>query len=119
MLDLKDFRSTSTAKIIVNFQGAPDTEWQYSSPVRTFEPDEAAITYEYDAASQWWGVTHVAVSGYRVLKPGKNGERRIGQERGIYEWYSFSGVLRESLPEWLSRLTEEVRPTGALGLPTL
>lgn len=120
MIDITEVTSHTVVTVRVKFTGAPELAASYLS--RDIQPDHLAVTYTFGPGQHrgWWVATNVAVSGQRVLKPGPDGQQRLGKDRHKAEWYG--GRTRDvqsdrDLPEWLDRLVSELRPSGQVTLP--
>lgn len=112
--------SEALVRVRVNLTGAPELPASYLS--RAILPDWVYVTYVFGPgqARGGWVAQHVDVSGQRVLKPGPDGQRRLGKERHIATWYSGrSGDVQSDreLPEWLDKLVSELRPSGQVTMP--
>ena len=120
MIDSTNVGSDATVKIRVNLTGAPELPASYLS--RTILPDWVCVTYAFGPGQHrgWWVATDLKVSGQRVLKPGPDGQQRLGKERHTADWYrGRSGDVQtdRDLPEWLDSLVSELRPSGQVTLP--
>lgn len=122
MLDITDVRTHSETTVRVHLTGAPDHAHRYSSDGRRFLPQYARVRYTYHEGMQVWLATIISIGGPRILKPGPDGAQRLGKEDCKYEWFTVGMddlqlSKRDPLPEWLSRLVDEIRPSGAIELP--
>jgi hypothetical protein len=120
MIDISDVSSHTEATVRVKFTGAPVLPASYLS--RDIQPDHITVRYSFGPGQHrgWWVATNVDVSGQRVLKPGPDGQQRLGKERHSASWYG--GRTRDvqtdrDLPEWLDQLVSELRPNGQVTLP--
>lgn len=110
------------SSVSIHFTGNLDPiRWPYTD--RFIQPDWLHADYIHQPGSEGltWICSQVAVSGFRVLKPGPDGSARLGVERGHREWYAYhagdilqpnqSGAKVE-LPDWVAKLVDELRPSG-------
>lgn len=100
---------TTTSTVYADIAGAPETTASYSSKV--FVPDAVSATYRYtpEGPTWKWTCSNIRLSGYRVLKPGPNGEQRLGKDSATATWY---GENSKSLPDWVTALVRKLRPAG-------
>lgn len=120
MIDVTDVSTHTEATVRVKLTGAPELPASYLS--RDIQPDHITVRYRFGPGQHrgWWVAAHVDVSGHRVLKPGPDGQQRLGKERHTATWYAGrSGDTQtdRDLPEWLDQLVSELRPSGQVTLP--
>lgn len=116
-INVADVSTQVTAVVRVKLEPqdeVPEMKARYSD--RMFLPDYVQIDYKFGPGQHrgWWVATSVTVSGYRVLKPGPDGARRLGKDSHKSCWVSSRGDVQtnERLPEWLDRLISHLRPAG-------
>ena len=125
MIDIESAETQTTAVVRVRLTGAPPVKARYVD--HHIRPFYVEIKYVYRQTRSdldgWtehrWAAEHVELNGYRILKPGPNGEQRIGKATHEAYWsrYGTRDVQsnpNNTLPEWLDRLINEVRPNGDL-----
>lgn len=115
-------RVTTEARVSVDLSGIPDVG--RNSGI-TISPSRATLTYMLRGG--FWRCHDVRVSGFRVLKPGKDGERRVSDKsQHTAEWHCYgrNDLAREGadrmwgeLPAELRQVVEDMRPVGPLQLP--
>lgn len=115
-------RATAEVKVNVDLSGVPDVG--RSSEI-IISPNCATLTYML--RSGFWRCHDVRVSGFRVLKPGKDGERRVSDKsQHTAEWHAYGSddLAREGadrvwgeLPAELRQIVEDMRPVGLVQLP--
>jgi hypothetical protein len=120
MIDITDVGSHTTTTVRVKLTGAPVLPASYLS--RDILPFHVSITYVFGPGQHrgWWVARDVTVNGHRVLKPGPDGQRRLGKDDHKAHWYAGrAGDVQtdRDLPEWLDQLVSELRPSGQVTLP--
>lgn len=117
-LNLADVDTRVTAVVRVKLEpqdDVPETKASYLD--RMFLPDFVKIDYSFGPGQHrgWWVATAVTVSGFRVLKPGPDGARRLGKDSHKAEWSDWGGDVqsgKKPLPDWLDKLISHMRPAG-------
>lgn len=112
-------RTVSTTTVEVS--DAPDLKAAYLGFM--IAPRRVDIEFEHTSASNadgwtrdWWIACRVVVHGPKILKPGRNGERRLSATLHEAWWcdHRAEGVQALDLPEWLDEIVSDVRPHGEL-----
>lgn len=127
-IDIEKVEPFTMTTVRVHLSGAPDVKADYLD--RYIQPYFVAIEYVYHQTvgeDGWtnhnWNCWSATVVGFRVLKPSKDGTRRLGDatHRAGWSGYGRDGIKadnpRKPLPEWLDKLITELRPSGNLDLP--
>lgn len=119
-IDVTDVSNHVEATVRVSLTGAPELPASYLS--RDIQPDHVAIRFQFGPGQHrgWWVAKNIEVSGHRILKPGPDGQQRLGKESHTARWYagrSGDTQVDRDLPEWLDKLVSELRPSGQVTLP--
>lgn len=127
MIDIESVSSYSEVVLTLGVSGMDPVPGQY---VRyDFLPQNIQVRYirVFRNDAYVWRCVNAALSGPRVLAPGKDGERRLGSSIHKQEWYSFGvedvagqvEVFSDNtpLPDDLRKLINELRPSGELTMP--
>lgn len=119
MIDITDVRTHSLVKVRVELTGAPEVKGQHRADGKNFVPGYLAVDYTPDPENDRWMAVNVSTSGPLVLKPGPDGEQRLGMSDGKHTWGGWSRDVQEhhNPPEWLDQLINELRPSGNITLP--
>jgi hypothetical protein len=128
-IDITEVRSWADVKIQVHLTGAPPFKVQYQQG-REASPSFLSLTYRYlpdhrTNEDNPWACVSVTVGGDRILKPGPNGEQRLGKDQGKASWSTIGteDIVKSQqgkgrpLPDWIVQLIAELRPYGELSLP--
>ena len=107
----------ATARVYV--AGTPDLKADYVQ--RRIQPFYVLIRYRYvppeGHLQPVWMARSVNVTGYAILKPGRDGTQRIGTSTHKAEWSSWTGHdvrdqdARRPLPDWLREIVTARVPT--------
>ena len=127
MIDIESAETQTTATVRVRLTGAPPVKASYVA--HHIRPFYVEIRYVYrqtpSGLDGWiehtWPAVQVKLIGGRILKPGPNGEQRIGKATHEADWSSYGTHDVQSnpscpLPEWLDKLVGEMRPHGDLSV---
>ncbi len=111
---------TTTTTVHVRFTGAGVMKADYVSHM--IQPFYAELLYVYNGATDQAGWTHhtwrcrdASLTGYRVLKPGPNGELRVSDAATHQaRWFSHAKDVAEleDAPLLVVDLIEQCRPSG-------
>lgn len=116
-INITDVTTFTETKVTIRIEGGPEAPVQYLG--RNMLVDYVGVTYRYAPEREWWMAVSVTVAGQRLLKPGPNGEQRIGKDRHKSTYGGWSRDVQEAgdLPDWLDPIVSELRPSGAVALP--
>lgn len=116
MIDVTSVSSHAEATVTIGVTGTPVLVATYQT--RSFQPDQITVKFRYKPqtdADGWthhtWTRTSVTVVGPRILKPAKDGTQRLGADHLRYH-----PMYADQLPEWLTKLVDELRPSGDIAL---
>jgi len=125
MIHIESAETQTTAIVRVRITDAPPVKASYVA--HHIRPFYVEIKYAYRQTRSdldgWtehtWPAVQVKLIGGRILKPGPNGEQRIGKATHEADWSSYGTRDVQSnpsrpLPEWLDKLISEMRPHGDL-----
>jgi hypothetical protein len=132
VIDIENVTARTTCKVSVQFTGAPVTKVRYLD--RTFVPGSLMLTYAHvvdatgDEVVQRWVCVHAVASGHRVLKPGPDGEVRVGKDVHDTWWDCHLSMnpakartqdltTEAGVPNWVVKLANELRPAGYVETP--
>jgi hypothetical protein len=132
VIDIENVKSRAECKVGVQFTGAPVTKASYLD--RFFLPDYLTLTYVHvvdttgDEVVQRWACVRGSGSGQRVLKPGPDGEVRVGKDRHDTWWDCYLSTdpakartqdltTEAGVPDWVVKLANELRPAGYVETP--
>lgn len=105
MIDITETQSRAEVQLTARFTGGPEMKASFTS--WTYDPNFLRVTYRYLPESAAWDVIAVDLYGARILKPGPNGEQRLGKDQGHATWFLMSEV-----PAWVMQLAREMAPVG-------
>lgn len=121
-VDIKSVKSYADVSVHVKLSGLPDVNKSFGS--WTLRPFALTLKFRVaqDAGGELaWVCFDARVTGHRVLKPGKDGQDRLGVETGYRDWSLYGGTDLATgknrdgeplVPEWLAPLINELRPSG-------
>lgn len=123
MATIKGFRINVEAKATIYVTDVPTIPADYLG----FDilPDTVNLVFRLPENQDAWVCAVVKVHGNRVLKPGIDGNQRIGKTSHTAEWFAHAGrdvtatALHNYLPDWLRALIEQARPEGCPSTPNL
>lgn len=132
-MQIEDIKPSTVMTVSASVSGVEVTKALYSD--RTFLPDRVYARFVYlpvrhqdGTVEHGWVCNSLGTSGQRVLKPGKDGNQRLGQERCKREWdsygsddvvdyYTYRQGNRTPLPDWAVQAIERLRPSGPVQPP--
>lgn len=127
MLNLTEVTPFTTTTVRVRFTGAGIMKADYVSHM--IQPSYAEMIYVYNGATDQAGWTHhtwrcrdAKLTGYRVLKPGPNGELRVSEvATHQVSWNSYAKDVTEleDTPLLVVDLIEQCRPSGEVAALTV
>lgn len=119
-VELTSVTPFTVTTVRVRFTGAGIMKADYVSHM--IQPYYAVLTYVYQVSTDQAGWTHhtwrcrnAELTGYRVLKPGPDGELRVSDKAThSAHWSSHSGDVAglEGTPLLVAELIEQCRPSG-------
>lgn len=115
--------SSAEVRVSAEVTGFPDVK---QSGTITIAPDHLSLRYSYRDGR--WVCNTATLSGSRVLKADKDGNRRVSNtgmshKREWHTWGSADMAEKDAPGSWgptpdeLRTLVNDLRPTGTLGLP--
>lgn len=117
----------TTTTVRIRFTGAGIMKADYvSHPIQPFYA-ELVYIYETDTDSEgWtghtWRCRDAKLTGYRVLKPGPNGELRVSEvttHQASWNSYAKDVAELEGTPLLVAELIEQCRPSGEVKARTV
>lgn len=126
MLNLTEITSRTVTTISVRFTGMGLLKADYTDHM--ISPYAATLVYRYTPVTGpdgWtghtWRCDRADLTGWRVLKPGPDGELRVSDKatHGC-GWNAYSGdVTDQDPPEAVADLVNQMRPSGEVAAPTV
>jgi hypothetical protein len=116
-VQIDSVQAVANCRVLTDISGVPDTKASYSA--FTFSPQWVSVDY-WQKEPGVWAALSAKAGGGRVLKPGKDGDRRVSESvDGRASWNSHSRDLAdcEDVPEWVRSVVARLRPTGSVFLP--
>ena len=116
MIDVTSVTSHAEALVTITVSGAPPLKATCNT--RYFQPELITVKYVYKPQREddgWvhhiWAPTDVMVTGPRILKPAADGSQRLG-----VDWLRYFPCYGDEKPEWLTKIINELTPSGDIAL---